>query len=157
MGNFLRVDEYRYEQRSGVRATYDTGHGMRLNADQCTVIYPNGIAANEDNVFTVYLNGAREFITNWSGIQDIDNERSYVRVNRYKRVLQENGDVIWQYLGLEQGSSARVFPDQVVKVYTAGIGFESDGETDHNIFTVHMSDGQKFVTDWSGIENIFND
>jgi hypothetical protein len=157
MGNFLRVDEYRYEQRSGVRATYDTGHGMRLNADQCTVIYPNGIAANENNVFTVYLNGAREFITDWSGIQDIDNERSYVRVNRYKRVLQENGDIIWQYLGSEQGSSARVFPDQVVKVYTAGIGFESDGETEHNIFTVHMSDGQKFVTDWSGIENIFND
>jgi hypothetical protein len=157
MGNFLRVNEYRAEQREGVKGIYDTGHGMRVNADQITVIYPNGVNTNENNVFTVHLNGgAASFVTDWSGVSDINNERSFVRVNRYKLRKQEDGTTIWQYMGTQQGYSARVYPDQVVRVYQAGIGYEADGTTDHNIFTVHLADGREFVTDWAGWEDIQN-
>ena len=158
MGNFLRVDEYRREKRSGgASEIYQTGNGMRVNADQCTVIYSAGKADDGDtNVFTVYLTGGSSFITDWTGIQDITNERDFVRVNRYQKVTQEDGTKIWQYLGWSVGSSARVFPDQVVKVYQNGIGYEEDGETDHNIFRVFLADGQSFVTDWDGWQDITN-
>jgi hypothetical protein len=156
MGSFLRVDGYVNEQRSGVRAIYPTGNGVRLNADEVTVAYSLGEASDESNVFEVYVDGARSFITNWSGIQDISNERELIRVNRYLPVVQENGGIIWQYNGYFVNSSARLYPEKAVKVMSAGIGYEADGETDHNIFTVTMSDGNEFVTDWQGWQEIQN-
>jgi hypothetical protein len=156
MGSFLRVDGYVNQQRSGVKAIYPTGNGVRLNADEVTVAYSLGEASDESNVWEVYLDGARKFITNWNGLSDIQNERDLIRVNRYLPVVQENGTTLWQYIGYYANSSVRLYPAKAVKVMSAGIGYEEDGETTHNIFTVTMSDGNEFVTDWQGWQDIQN-
>jgi len=150
MANFVRVDEYRRQTSAGISTIQSTGHGMRLNTENVTMIYQAGIGydgLNDHNVFTVYLDGARSFITDWAGVQTIG---EFVRVNEYDRIVQEDGSVLLQYTD----HGIRVQPNTVVRVYTAGLGYELDGETTHECFTVTLVDGRRFITDWSGWQAI---
>jgi hypothetical protein len=152
MPNFERVNEYRKVKNSGVTRIQATGHGMRLYADEVTYIYTAGIGYETNgttthNVFTVHLTNGRQFITDWDGVGIIDNT---VRVNEYAKTLQEDGTLKLQYTD----HGVRVNPDNVVDIYTAGLGYELDGVTTHECFTVRMSTGEKFITDWAGIQDI---
>lgn len=49
------------------------------------------------------------------------------------------------------GKTFNVNYENVARVYTAGIGY--DGNNDHNVFTVYLTDGRSFITDWSAVNN----
>jgi hypothetical protein len=152
MANFERVNEYQSYTALGVTRIQTTGHGMRVNTEKVTTIYQEGIGYDGEtshNVFTVYLDGARSFVTDWAGIGTIG---GWVRVNEYARIVLEDGTRILQYTD----HGMRVVPNNVVRVYTAGLGYELDGETTHECFKVTMVDGRSFITDWQGWQDIIN-
>jgi hypothetical protein len=153
MPSITRVDEYRLIKSAGVSRIQTTGHGVRVYPEDVTYIYTAGIGYDgptSHNVFTVYLINGRSFITTWAGIETIG---STVRVNEYAMTLQENGSKLLQYTD----HGIRVNTANVSDIYTAGLGYELDGVTDHECFTVHMVNGQEFVTDWAGVTAINND
>jgi len=153
MANFERVNEYRSIRSGGVTTIQTTGHGMRVYPDKVTYIYTAGIGYDgptDHEVFTVHLTNGRKFITDWTGVGTINN---HVRVNEYAKTLQENGvTILLQYTD----HGIRVNPENVSDIYTAGLGYELDGTTTHEAFTVLMNNGEKFITDWSGIQAIQN-
>ena len=71
-------------------------------------------------------------------------------VSEYRRTVTEAGTSIIQMTG----ENIDVIPANITRIYTAGIGYEEDGVTDHNIFTVRLLDGSKFITDWAGVSTI---
>lgn len=70
-----------------------------------------------------------------------------VRVNEYKRV-NDQGKVTIR----TTGHGIRIVPSQVVRLYTAGLGW--DGDTSHECFTVYLADGKQVITDWAGVQLI---
>jgi hypothetical protein len=166
MANFKRVDLYQKGTIAGVTAIRPVEGGplgqrrMRLNADHVTVIYALGVASNDSNVFEVNLNGAKSFITDWSGISDIGN---FVRVNKYTLTKQPEGSSFegkykWQYFGYGVASSARVVPNSVVSVVSVKAnGVDQNGDDiGQECFRVTMIDGRSFVTDHDGWDTIRN-
>ena len=152
MANFERVNEYRSIRSGGATTIQTTGHGMRVYPDKVTYIYTAGIGYDgpiDHNVFTVHLTNGCKFITDWAGVGTINN---HVRVNEYAKTLQEDGSLKLQYTD----HGVRVNPDNIVDIYTAGLGYELDGTTTHDAFTVRMNNGEKFITDWTGIQAIQN-
>ncbi len=71
-------------------------------------------------------------------------------VSEYRRTVTEAGASIIQMTG----EDIAVIPANITRIYTAGLGYELDGVTDHNIFTVRLLDGSKFITDWAGVSTI---
>ena len=150
MPNFERVNEYRSIRSGGVTTTVYTTHGMRVFPDKVSYIYTAGLGYDgptEHNVFTVHLLNGRKFITDWTGVGLIN---EHVRVNEYAQTLQEDGTTLLQYTD----HGIRVNPNNVSDIYTAGLGYELDGETTHECFKVRMVNGDTFITDWSGIQDI---
>ena len=72
---------------------------------------------------------------------------NFERVDEYKRVSSAGVVSI-----KTTGHGMRVFSDKVTWIYQAGIGY--DGGNDHNVFTVYLTNGRSFITDWSGIQTI---
>jgi len=73
-----------------------------------------------------------------------------IRVDEYATVRSKDG----RTKIVATGHGMRLNPSQVTHIYTAGIGFEENLETTHNVFTVYLSSGAKFITDWAGAEAI---
>ena len=71
-----------------------------------------------------------------------------VRVNEYRSSLFGS---LRRIVGT--GHGMRVVPANVVRIYTAGGGFDEYG-CSRNVFTVYMVDGSRFITDWDGVEAI---
>ena len=74
----------------------------------------------------------------------------FANVNEYRRTVTGAGTSIIQMTG----EDIAVLPANITRIYTAGLGYELDGVTDHNIFTVRLVDGSKFITDWAGVSTI---
>jgi len=69
-------------------------------------------------------------------------------LNEYRR-NRINGEIVY----LLAANQIKMWKTEtIVTAYSAGIGY--DGPTEHNIFTVTLQDGRKFVTDWSGINGL---
>ena len=70
--NFLvRVNEYR---RNNSAATISpTGHGLRINPANINYVYTAGMSTDEHEVFYVYFNNSQRLITDWSGVQTLQN------------------------------------------------------------------------------------
>ena len=72
----------------------------------------------------------------------------FPRVNEYARSTV-NGQV---YL-IQTTHGHRINPNEVVRIYTAGIGYEDETlNDDHNVFSIYLTNGQKVYTDWAGVE-----
>ena len=166
MANFQSINLYKSSKGGGVTAIRPVliGPGnpreIKVNGDNVTVIFSAGLDVNDDNVFTVNMNGAPSFITDWSGISDLNN---FVRINLYTRTLQPEGspfegDRKWQYFGIGAQSSARVVPQNVATgISLQQNGVDSNGnDQEQECFRVTMIDGTRFVTDldgWNAIQN----
>ena len=147
MANFKTVTEYR--KVSDVRIQ-TTGADIRVNADEITQINWAGIGfdgGNDHNIFTVRLTNGRNFITDWAGIQSIDN---FVRVNEYRKTKQEDGSTRFQYT--TRGVRVRV--NNIAFIREAGSGI--DGESTNDCYRVSLVNGESFVTDSDGVNDIEN-
>lgn len=72
-----------------------------------------------------------------------------VNVNEYKKSTQ-GGVTRYRIL---PGQVRVLDPQNMVSYkYTAGLGY--DGNTSHEIFTIHLVDGKSFVTDWAGVTSL---
>lgn len=164
--NFQKVFLYEKSKIGGVTAIrpvggsattnggWDHQRNMRLNADNVTLITSLGVDINDDNVFNVKVNGAKDFITDWAGISSFDN---FVRIKLFTRTLQPEGTDFegrykYQYFGIGASSSARVVPQSVATVVSLQVtGVDEAGEdTTEECFRVTMIDGTRFVTDRDG-------
>jgi hypothetical protein len=166
MANDFRVNLYEKVTRLGVttiRPVGPSGTGgggwdgqrkMRGIVENATVIYSLGRSSNDERVFEVNMNGAPSFITDWAGLDDFN----FVRVNKYARTVQEDGSRKWQYFGLYANSSARVVAANVatcVALQQNGVDQNGDDQG-QECFRITMIDGEVFVTDrdgWNDIEN----
>jgi len=161
MANFFRVNLYKRWSEAGVSAIRPVEGGplgqrkVRGNADNITLISALGLSSDDNQVFEVKINGAKPFITDWSGISDFGN---FVRVNRYRRALQEDGTTKWQYFGIGQGSSARVVPQNVATAISVQVnGVDENGDDQgQECFRITLIDGTQFVTDHDGWDAIKN-
>jgi hypothetical protein len=130
---------------------------MRGIRENITVISALGEASNGSNVFEVKMNGARSFITDWSGLGDFE----FVRVNRYTRTLQPEGTEYegtyrYQYFGIGAGSSARVVPANIasaISIQQNGVD-ENGDDQGQECFKITMIDGEYFITDHDGWDAI---
>jgi hypothetical protein len=151
LSNLIRVNEYRRTvTEEGATIIQMTGHGVRVIPENITRIYTAGMGYEQDgvtdhNIFTVFLVDGTKFITDWAGVDAINQYAVFVRVNEYK--TRRSGGVT-RLQATDHGM--RVVAKQVTKVYTAGLGFEINGIDTHECFTVHLADGGKFITDWDG-------
>lgn len=74
----------------------------------------------------------------------------FPRVDEYARTTV-NGQV---YL-IRTGHGHRINPNEVVRIYTAGIGYEDETlSVDHNVFSIYLTNGQRVYTDWAGVETL---
>jgi len=79
IGEFVRVNEYaRIKQEDGSTILQYTDHGIRVNPAQVVNIYTRGLGYELDGettheCFRVQLIGGASFVTDWNGIQDIQN------------------------------------------------------------------------------------
>ena len=170
MANFQKV--YLYEKSRIDRVTairpvggssttnggWDGQRSMRLNADNVTLITSLGVDINDNNVFNVKVNGAKDFITDWDGISSFDN---FVRIKLFTKTLQPEGSDFegkykYQYFGISAQSSARVVPQSVATAVSLQVtGVDEDGEdTTEECFRVTMIDGTRFVTDRDGYNDV---
>jgi hypothetical protein len=152
MANYTNVNEYKRVRTSGSFAFRATGDQVTVNEDKVVLIYwagtgyeTNGTTTHE--VFTVELDGAPTIITDWAGIGDIGN---FVRVNDYKKLVQEDGSVLRQYTG----RGARIVPNNVTKWVPIGTVYGQDPNDTYDGFRVHLIDGSTVVTDQDGIDLI---
>lgn len=106
----------------------------------------NAAADDSHNIFRVSMVDGSKFITDWYGVDTIGDWGMFVRVDEYVKTRQ-NGVTGIDY----SGHGVRVFPNQVVDLYYAG-----DSVNEDTIFTVKLTDGTTFLTDWSGKTDIDN-
>lgn len=169
MANDFRVNLYERSTEQGVtgiRPVPPSGTGgggwsgqrqMRGIKENVTVVLALGLSLNDNQVFEVKMNGGRRFITDWAGIGNFD----LIRVNKYTQTLQPEGTDFegtnrWQYFGIGARSSARVYVPNVascVSLQQNGVN-ESGVDQGEECFRVTMIDGETFVTDRSGWDNI---
>lgn len=169
--NFQKVFLYEKSKIGGVTAIrpvggsattnggWDHQRNMRLNADNVTLITSLGVdIINDNDVFNVKVNGAKDFITDLDGIDLFDN---WVEINLYTRTLQPEGSDFegkykYQYFGT--GASARVVPQSVATVVSLQVtGVDEAGEEGIDpaeCFRVTMIDGTRFVTDREGYNDV---
>jgi hypothetical protein len=150
MANFQTVNVYQSNTYLGVSSI--------IAADEASVIPGNltyirigGDLPLGETAYRVYFEGAPSFLTDVAGINAIS---GWQRVNEYRRILQEDGTILLQYTGFRSGSSIRVNPLAVARVYTSGIGYEPNGVDTVDCFKVHLTDGSTFITDADGIDLI---
>lgn len=152
VSNLTRVNEYRRTvTEAGASIVQYTGSGMRVVSANITRITPAGIGyalngIDTTNIFKVYLVDGSTFITDWAGVQEIGDWK--IRVNRYLRI-RSGGVTTLKYNGIGAGSSMRVVPLNVIRLYTAGTGLD-EGNNSVECFTVYLNDGSTFITDWAG-------
>ena len=75
---FVRVNEYQSITSGGVRTIVQTGHGIRIVPLNVVRIYSIGlgyeeVGGNDHECFYVYLLDGTRVITDWAGIQEINN------------------------------------------------------------------------------------
>ena len=73
MSQLLEVTEYRYVQSAGVRSLTDVGTVKIIPANVVKVHWESEDLTGNNNRFTVYMTDGHSFITNWSGVNDIQN------------------------------------------------------------------------------------
>ena len=150
MANFVNVTTYQYNRYLGVTSIIEA-EPVDVNSDKLTFITIGGELPNGDTLYQVNFLGTSSFLTNVAGVSDIG---GWVRVNAYRRVVQEDGTVLLQYTGFRTGSSVRVKPDSVAKVSSVGLGYSPNGEDTVDCFEVQMLDGSTFITDQDGWDAI---
>lgn len=72
---------------------------------------------------------------------------TYYDFNEYRRT-KVDGEVRIE----STGKTITVNVNEIALIYQAGIGY--DGGNDHNVFTVYLVGGRKFISEWASIDNI---
>lgn len=74
MAHLVRVNEYRKNTDSTGKVTVDpTGHGIRIHPANVVRLYTAGISSDGHNVFTIFFTDGRTAITDWAGVELINN------------------------------------------------------------------------------------
>ena len=148
----ITINEYRSTRVNGEKVFNLTENQFKLwDCGNVLNIYTAGLGydgPNDHNIFTVYLVGGRKFVTDWSGIQAINNENDNIqRVDEYVIVQQESGNYQLQY----NDHGVRVNINQIT--HTAPAGQAANGNACYKVF---LTNGTFFFTNQTGIDDIQN-
>ena len=153
------LNEYRRNKINGETVYLLVANQIKLwKTETIVTVYTAGIGYDgptDHNIFTVTLQDGRKFVTDWSGIDGLghlapSNSFHLVRVNEYRKTIQEDGSTALQYTD----HGVRVNPLQITHVKSASTGING-GSVD--CFKAYLTTGDYFITDQDGIDAIQNE